>query len=145
MSDLLVVTWMSLLVLCSAAVVKHSWLTQLNTPEAHGMAPTAAEAHATTLQAYSAEMAAAASAVVAAADSAPAASNFVVAASAGGAETVGLSGLAVAAPTVTARAVDGASAYVAWLWDALYEVLILSFGEGFPPADGEWSKQAGTY
>lgn len=37
----------------------------------------------------------------------------------------------------SSNVVDGPTAYTASLWDDLYTVLILSFGESFPPAHGE--------
>lgn len=132
LSDLLVVTGMSLLLLCSAAVVKHTWL---HAHDGHGVAAAAAEAlpgqSMTTLASRRA-------ASVAAAPGAAAAPALAAAAAVGGTQAAGSSDL-VLGPSSDAG--GGTPAYEAAaagsLWDDVYRVLILSFGESFPPADGE--------
>lgn len=128
LSDLLVVTAVSLLLLCSAAVAKHTWW---YASSGHGPC-TATER--TVSKPYSTASVTPAPAVSCTACGTAAELGFAAAAAVGGTPAAGFCNSMLAS---SSNVVEGPTTYTASLWDDLYTVLILSFGESFPPAHGE--------
>jgi len=121
-SDLLLVTGLSMVLLCTAAIIKHTWIDTLPAPQ-EALPPLS-----DTLGAAASDTAATAGASAAAAATAAGA-----AATAAG----GSSGVVGQASSVGAVGAEGLRAYALSLWTDVYQVLVLSFGENFPNADGK--------
>jgi hypothetical protein len=147
---------MSVLLLWSAALIKNSYIDQLGEMQAPPTNTPAEElVQATAVQpSVSAEAAAelgvstapSLQSTMAAANTSPAAATTAATAAAMAAAGQGSTSSVVQMATVggSSSGGGGVAGYLLSLWQDIYQVLVLSFGENFPQAQGEGPWYAGS-